>query len=155
MDQLFAEFEVESQVKADDITLKKLDSLVQELVSLRADYDEKKKAAAEANAKAEEQENLIMGILDALGRTSYDAEGIGKVTKIVQSVYKVPKAIGDKTELFNYIKGKYGPDVLMNMVSINHQTLNSWAKQELMEVQQVPGLELPTAQEYIQLRRKS
>jgi hypothetical protein len=154
MQDLFGEFEEESKVEASKITLQQLDEYVKKLVDLRADYEAKKKAASEANGKAEEMENFIMGILDELGRTSYDAEGIGKVTKVIQSVYKVPKETFLKKELFDYIKEKYGPEVLMNMVSINHQTLNSWAKQELMEVQKIPGLELPTPQEYIQLRRK-
>ena len=154
MQDLFSEFEEESKVEASSITLQQLDDYVKKLVELRADYEAKKKASSEANAKAEEMENFIMGLLDSLGRSSYDAEGIGKVTKVIQSVYKVPKELGPKKDLFDYIKEKYGPDVLMNMVSINHQTLNSWAKQEIMEVQKIPGLELPTPQEYIQLRRK-
>ena len=154
MQDLFSEFEDESKVEASSITLQQLDDYVKKLVELRADYEAKKKASSEANAKAEEMENFIMGLLDSLGRSSYDAEGIGKVTKVIQSVYKVPKELGPKKDLFDYIKEKYGPDVLMNMVSINHQTLNSWAKQEIMEVQKIPGLELPTPQEYIQLRRK-
>lgn len=153
MEDMFSEFESESAVEADAITLSQLDEYIRKLVDLRTEYDEAKKKASETNSLVEEQEEFILGILNKLNRTSYDAEGVAKVTKCMTTTYKVPKEISSKKELFDYIKGKHGPDTLMNMVSINHQTLNSWAKQELQEVSKIPGLELPTSMEYIQVRR--
>jgi hypothetical protein len=104
----------------------------------------------------EEKENFILDLLTALGRQSYEAEGVAKVTKCIQTSYKVPKEIDKKQALFNYIKGKYGGDALMGLVSINSATLNSWAKKEIEtgDVSVIPGLELPTSNEYIQVRRK-
>jgi len=150
---MFEEFENESAVEADSLTLTQLDEYIKKLIDLRTEYDEAKKKASEVNALVEEQEAFVLGILTKLNRNSYDAEGIAKVTKCMSVTYKVPKEPGSKKELFNYIKDKYGPDNLMAMVSINHQTLNSWAKQELQEVSTIPGLELPTSMEYIQVRR--
>lgn len=153
MQDMFTEFESESAVEADEITLSQLDEYIKKLVSLRAEYDEAKKRSSEINTLVEEQESFVLGILNKLNRNSYDAEGVAKVTKCMATTYKVPKELSSKKELFDYIKGKHGPDTLMNMVSINHQTLNSWAKQELQTVSTIPGLELPTSMEYIQVRR--
>lgn len=153
MQDMFSEFEEESAVKADEITLQELDGYIKKLIGLREDYDAAKKAASIINTLVEEQEAFVLGILTKLNRSSYEAEGIAKVTKCMTTTYKVPKSPDDKTVLFNYIKEAHGPDVLMGMVSINHQTLNSWAKQELQTVAKIPGLELPTSMEYIQVRR--
>lgn len=151
---LFTEFEASEEALPSDISVQELDEHIQKLLTLRADYEAKKKDATEANKLCEEQENFIMGILEKLNRTSYEVDGVGKVIKVTQTVYKVPKDISEKKALFDYIKQKYGGDVLMNMVSINHQTLNGWAKQEIQETSKIPGLELPTLQEYLQVRRK-
>lgn len=156
MTELFSEFEEASAVDASSVTLQELDNHIKELMELRELYDVEKKKASETNAKVEEKENFILDLLTALGRQSYEAEGVAKVTKCIQTSYKVPKEIDKKQALFNYIKGKYGGDALMGLVSINSATLNSWAKKEIEagDVSVIPGLELPTSNEYIQVRRK-
>jgi len=156
MADMFSEFEEAATEAVDDITLKELDGHIKELLELRDKYTEAKKAASEINATVEEKENFVLDLLTKIGRSSYDAEGLAKVTKCMQTSYKVPKEIDKKQALFNYIKGKYGGDALMGLVSINSQTLNSWAKSELEnpDVKSIPGLDLPTSSEYISIRRK-
>lgn len=156
MADMFSEFEETSQEPINDITLKELDNHIKELLEFRDEYAEAKKKASEINTKVEEKENFVLDLLTKVGRNSYDAEGLAKVTKCMQTSYKVPKDIDKKQMLFNYIKGKYGADTLMGLVSINSQTLNSWAKSELEnpEVKVIPGLDLPTSSEYISIRRK-
>lgn len=153
---MFSEFEETSQEPINDITLKELDNHIKELLEFRDEYAEAKKKASEINTKVEEKENFVLDLLTKVGRNSYDAEGLAKVTKCMQTSYKVPKDIDKKQMLFNYIQGKYGADTLMGLVSINSQTLNSWAKSELEnpEVKVIPGLDLPTSSEYISIRRK-
>lgn len=156
MTDIFDEFEEASQEEVSDVTLKELDGHIKNLLELRDEYDVAKKKASEINSKVEEKENFVLDLLNKVGRSSYEAEGLAKVTKCIQTSYKVPKDIDKKQALFNYIKGKYGADALMGIVSINSQTLNSWAKTELAdpEVKAIPGLDLPTSNEYIAVRRK-
>ena len=124
MTELFSEFEEASAVDASSVTLQELDNHIKELMELRELYDVEKKKASETNAKVEEKENFILDLLTALGRHSYEAEGVAKVTKCIQTSYKVPKEIDKKQALFNYIKGKYGRDALMGLVSINSASLS-------------------------------
>ena len=153
-EEMFEEFQEMSAQPVDTLTVVQLDQLVQRLQDLRRLYDEKKKAASEANAKVEEAENTIMGVLEKLGKNSYEAEGIGRVTKCMKLVYRVPKTNLEKIALFEYIKSKHGEDALTSMVSVNHNTLTSWANKEVESggVAQIPGLEAPTHVEYLQLR---
>ena len=155
-DDLLLEFERESAPAESAVTLQELDKEIAKLVSLREAYEHAKKKASELNSECEHQENILVGLLEKAGRTSYEAEGIAKIIKCTQTAYKTPKTNDDKLSLFNYIKGKYGSDALISMTSINHQTLNGWAKRELEDpdVVKIPGLELPTITEYLQVRKK-
>jgi hypothetical protein len=152
---LFQEFQEASEVQADQITLKQLDDLIAQLKQAREEYDEKKKLATEANNKCEALENTLMDILEKLGKTSYTAEGVAKVTRVSKLVFRVPANGEQKKDLFKYISSKYGEDALLGLSTINHQTLNSWANRELAEanVGQIPGLEAPTSVDYLQVRK--
>lgn len=151
--EMFQEFMEASQAPADQMTLQQLDQLVKELKEARADYDEKAKAKTEANAKCEALENKLMDILQELGRTSYDAEGVAKITRVSKLVYRVPGSLDAKRQLYNYIQSRYGVETLTSMLSINHNTLNSWANKEREDVGIIPGLETPTSVDYLQMRK--
>lgn len=151
---LFQEFQEASEVQADQITLKQLDELVTQLKAAREEYDEKKKAATEANNKCEAIENTLMDILEKLGKSSYTAEGVAKITKVSKLVFRVPANAEQKKQLFQYIANKYGDEALVGLSTINHQTLNSWANKELAEsASSIPGLEAPTSVDYLQVRK--
>ena len=98
----------------------------------------------------------MLNALAASGKKNYTVDGIGQVYTVTKEQYTTPKISEDKTKLFNYIEDKYGPDVLMFMVSINHQTLNSWANKETEtgEVMAIPGLAEPTSVTTLSFRRK-
>lgn len=136
------------------MTVQQLDKLVELLKQKRSEYEIAKKVAADCNAECEKIENTIKDTLDKLGKNSYEAEGIGRVSKVTRLVYKTPKTIAAKSSLFNYISSKYGSDALTGLVSINHQTLNSWAQKEALEVKEIPGLDLPSSDEYLRFTDK-
>jgi len=152
---LFNEFEDASIVDASSVTLAELDNHIKELLELEKKYTEAKKVAYDINIEVEKKENFILGLLSAINRNSYEAEGLAKITKCVRTSYKVPKDTNNKKELFKYIEDKYGDETLMGLVTINSMTLNSWANREIAEdnVSFIPGLEAPTSNEYIQIRR--
>lgn len=96
-------------------------------------------------------EKKVLAALKAKGKTKYEVEGVGRVNIIMKETYETPKTNEQKIALFNYIKSKYGPDVLMSMTSINHQTLNSWCNKEIDSDPSVkiPGLNPPTSDEQV------
>lgn len=137
-----------------EVTLAQMDLLVTVLRELRTDYEQKKEASSEAHGKYKEQEAKVIGALRASKRRDYRVQGIGLVVIREEEAYRTPKTNDEKTRLFNYIKDKYGPDVLMGMASINSQTLNSWANKEAETgVMSIPGLEAPTMTESLSFRR--
>jgi hypothetical protein len=154
---MLEEFQKLSEQPADEVTLQQMDKLVAQYQEARQIYDQKRKEASDQNSLVEKLEAELMGVLASLGKSSYDAEGIGRVTKCMKLVYRVPKTNEEKLKLFDYIKEKYGATALTAMMSINHNTLTSWANKEVEATGMgtLPGLEAPTSVEYLQLRSKS
>lgn len=148
------EWSIQSQ--SAEVTTEQLDLAVARVKECRKLYEEKKKIATEHHDQVEEAEQDLVNLLKAAGKSKYEAEGVGLAYITNKEIYRVPADVAAKTSLFNYIKEKHGPEVLMSMVGINHQTLNSWARKELEAdpLLQIPGLEEPTNQESLNFRKK-
>lgn len=135
------------------ITVEQMDALLAQYREARDQYGEAKKISTDLYKKVEEYEAKVLGALDTLKRDKYSSNA-GNVYITEKDVFKVPPSVDAKKSLFDYIKGKYGPETLMAMVSINYQTLNSWAKGESdAGVMAIPGLEQPTTTRTINFRR--
>ena len=94
------------------VTTEQLDEAIAQMKLLRSQYEEKKRLAAEAHSLVEEAENKVIGLLKASNKSKYEAEGVGLAYIVTKETWTVPKANDKKQELFNYIKQKYGPDVI-------------------------------------------
>ena len=142
--------------EAQEITLEQMDQMIRALSIKRAEHKAAKEAASLIYQELEEAESRVIGALKASGKTKYEAEGVGLAYISHKTTYTTPKTIEDKTKLFNYIKEKHGPDSLMGLVSINHQSLNSWANKETENepLFKIPGLAEPTAEEVLNFRAK-
>ncbi len=134
-----------------------MDNLIRGYQEARASYEEKKRESNEAHKVLEEYEQKVVAALKATGKSRYNVDGVGLVSFYTKETYATPKSNEEKKSLFDYIKDQYGPDTLMAMVGINHQTLNSWAKKEFEEkgVMQIPGLAQPTGMEVLSFRKET
>lgn len=133
-----------------------MDHLIQKLQTHRAEYDAAKKLSADAYHRLEEVEKEVINALKANNRTKFEAEGVALVYITTKEVYTTPKTPEQKDEFFGYIRSKYGPEVLTGMLSVNHQTLNSFANKETEAdpTLNIPGLDAPTSVETLTFRRK-
>lgn len=133
-----------------------MDRLIKKLSEARAIYDAAKKASSQRYHELEEVEKEVMGALKTNGRTKFEAEGVALVYVTTKEIYQTPKTPGQKQSLFDYIAGKYGPETLLAMLGINHQTLNSWANKEVESdpTLAIPGLEAPTSVETLYFKSK-
>lgn len=136
------------------VSVAHMDEMVRDLKKARVEYDEAKKLASEAYARLEKAETQVVNALKATGKSSYKVDDVGSVSWYVKESFTTPKTNEDKTKLFNYIKDKYGPDVLMSMVTIHSATLNSFANKETESgVMELPGLAAPTGTEILSFRK--
>lgn len=138
------------------LTVEAMDELVRQLREAKTSYEQLQEKADELKAAYTKAKDQVMNALVQLKRDNYAVDGHGLAYISRKEVYTTPKTNEDKTALFNYIKNKYGPDTLMSLVSINSQTLTSWANKETEtgEVQVIPGLNQPTMVETLNFRKK-
>lgn len=135
-------------------SLQEMDALVIELRQRRTKYEAAKAESTRLYEEVKAQEKLILDTLRANGRSKYEVKGAGLVYIIEKETYRVPKVLGDKQKLYKYIQEKYGVETLTSMLSIASPTLNSWANKEAEAgVMSIPGLEAPTMDESIGMRK--
>ncbi len=130
-------------------SISQLEQLIAELKQARQKHAQAKAVSTDLYHQLEEVEQRVMGALKAAGRSKFEAEGVAAVRIQSKEEFNTPKELEHKRVLFKYIQEKYGVETLTGMLSINYQTLNSWAKKEIAEdpALQIPGLGQPTSSE--------
>lgn len=140
------------------ISTEELDRAIVTMRELRKHYEDKKKESNEAHAIYKESEDKVLGLLKAAKKSKYVVDGVGTAYTINRYVVTTPKTPEAKTQLFDYIKSKHGGETLLGMVSINHQTLNSFYNSEAEEYAAkgemfiLPGIAEPTNEESVGFR---
>jgi hypothetical protein len=141
------------------ITVEQLDAYIKEYVEAREIYEAAKEVSSEKYNLLQHVENKCMEALKAVGKKSYKLEGVGLFSRVMKEVVTTPKTIEDKRELFCWIGGKYGTDVLDDMLSINHNKLNSFYNEEVEKAKdplfKIPGIGAPTYVENVSFRKES
>lgn len=153
---------MKEQGKSGGVTTEQLDKLAQEYQAAYAAYEVQKEASTLAYKKAEELEGKLVEAMELAGKQKYHVEGLGLYYFSDKMTVKTPKTNEDKKQLFNYLKAKHGPEYLMTVTSINHNTLQSLYKAEFEaateagtgETFHLPGLEAPTNMRSLNFRKE-
>lgn len=121
------EFEFLQEKELSATTIQELDAMVKKMFALRDEADELESKAKELKSECEMVKHKVMEILEATNRTNHETPGAGKV--YTQTKYQVtfPKEPEKAAQFRQYILD----NGLDSMLTVNHQTLNSFYKQEL------------------------
>lgn len=121
-----------------------------ELWEKKKEVDELKEKLKNANADLTTRKRAFLKLMEEMELEKQLIPGFGTVSMSARASWKTPKDIHSKHKLFTWIAETKGQDVLDAMISINSQTLNSFAKAELdAHLQEgdiefrIPGLEEP------------
>ena len=124
-----------------ELTIKQLDSMIQECFRLKEQYTDAKKVASDYYAKLEEMQQHCIAALQSVEKTSYSSP-YGNFRYSVRESFRTPKTLEAREAFFAYLKSK---GLFDSMITVNNATLNSWAKQEVESCpeldMQIPGLE--------------
>jgi flavodoxin len=137
---------------------------VQEIEVMIKDYKEQKEAVEQAEyevGKLKEiqvnTEKKLLAFLNEFKKTSYKSTW-GMVVKTGRWSWKTPKTEEARKNFFAYLKKK---KVYDQLITVNSNTLNSFAKGELEAAKEagdidfeIPGLEEPNYTERVALRKK-
>lgn len=147
---------MEPQVEAVD--LQKMDALITEMREKKEAHEEAKKKATDIYKEYAALEHKVIAALKAAGKKSYKVDGLGTFSIVHKQVVTTPKTLDEKRQLFDYIREKYGDDVLDTLRSVNHQSLNSFYNQEAEKAEdpslfEIPGISAPTIKEEARFRK--
>jgi len=141
----------------EDITLHDFEMLCAKMYEIQNIIDAIDETKKSHNKTLSQIQEKVMAYMDKYHKTSYKTSQ-GTVVKATKFQVTLPKDPESKSALWNYLKSRGHFDEL---ISINHQKLNSYYKQE-MEVAaeegnidfKIPGVDEPKAYTYLQLRNR-
>lgn len=138
-----------------ELNLSQMDALVKKMQDDWVRVEAAKAAAAVVRAEYDKTERDVLEALEKSGKTKYLVDGVGTVYISNRFTYKVPKDNESKLKLFDWITETKGEDVLTGMISINHQTLNSFTKVEIENnpALTIPGLGIPAHEKSVGFRK--
>jgi ATP-dependent Lon protease len=126
------------------VSVQELENDIEQMFNLRMEKEQKEAEAKAINEQLTEIQNKVMGKLESLELTSYKAKA-GTFSFSMREGFRVPKDLENKKKFLDYLKDK---GIFDEMITVNSQTLNSWAKAEIEAAlernefdYQVPGLE--------------
>lgn len=141
-----------------EITLDEFDSWIVEIADIKKHKEELEKQIDALNEKMKVIENKAMLVLEESGRTSYK-HPLGTLILTTKWNWKNPTDPVKKKEFLTYLEKEGLRD---KMTSVNHQTLNSYCREQMEFAQQsgnidfaIPGIDPPTVFKQISLRKAS
>lgn len=149
-----------NEVPADEIkevTVKDLETISQLIKEQREKVDQVKEDLKHENHRLSGLESRLIGILEELGKTSYES-AVGRFGISHRSSVRIPNG-DDRERFFSYLKdiGEFD-----SLITVNSQTLNGWYKQKLEAAQEagtlmdftVPGIDAPTIAQTLTFKKK-
>ncbi len=140
------------------VTVEDLQTLCERVSEARQVLDKAAEEKKSADNLVDSLERELIEMLSTLNLKSFKTKDYNYI-RTVRSMFRVPRG-EDRTVFFDYLKDK---GLFDEMITVNSQTLNSYAKSvldaaeregRLSEVQ-IPGLGQPELTETIQVRKNS
>lgn len=140
------------QITVDDIRRRTI--LLYELSQKK---EEAKEQLRQVSSSYDKLEAELLGMMEANELDRFDIPEC-MVLRGSRTSWKTPKTPGERESFFSYLKQQ---GVYENMITVNSQTLNAWAKEEEAAAVsrgdlafEIPGLGQPTTTPTLTLRRK-
>jgi hypothetical protein len=139
------------------VTVKDLDDLNLAIFQQREKIEQMEAAVKEENKLLQRMEAKLVAYLKELGRDKYQSP-YGTVSITERYTYKLPASDEDRAKFFEYLKGL---GVFDRLITVNHQTLNSFAKEQQKIAEEegrgfdfsIPGIGAPSLYETLNIRK--
>lgn len=137
------------------ITTEEFDKAVKHLAEMEMEYDQVKELEKKASFNREEARRQLLDLFEKSGKSKYQLDGYGTVSKVVKYSAKLPEHLEDKAKLINYFKD-LGEEMYLTYVGVNSMSMNSYYNAQLEQDPNfvLPGVEAPTARESISFRKE-
>ena len=139
-----------------DISVQRLNEMVEQLATLRAEEEALDLERKKLTMKLDTLEGQLMEILEEQGMSSFVSPS-GLINLVRKSSVTTPKTLEQKRELFKYLADR---GVFEELVSVNSQTLNSFYRaEEAMALERgqfdfnLPGVGQPSVRNQLRFTR--
>lgn len=143
-----------------DVTFAEVDSVIQEIVSIRSEIEKQEAVLGELNKKLTELKQRAVGLLETLERDSYSSP-FGLIYRSERVSVTTPKTWEDKEKFMEYLKSRGGDALLQSYITFNSRSLQSFVKAELEARQEmgdlntdIPGIATPSVYVDLGFRKK-
>lgn len=117
---------------SEDVSVQAMDTLIDEMFSLRARAELLEAQASEINKELMRKQADGVEKLKALGRKSYKSAS-GMLQIVEQWRFNLPQTLEDKEAAFKHFKEKGGKELLYKYATINSNSYNAYCKAEWEE----------------------
>lgn len=132
-----------------------LDSLVEEMVDFRKQYEEQKDISNALHRKYKLTQDKLLNALEESNKPKYYVAGIGTVSLVNKMKVRMPQDPDRKKEFLEYMMGR--DDVKFSLLNVPWQSLQAWYNTE-MEAHEgdfdCPGVEAPTLETTIRFTKE-
>lgn len=139
------------------LTITEFEDLLDKAYSLKLEAEEIEAKKKDKEKELFELNKVILAEFDRLDKTSYVGRRC-QVVRVQRPTVTVPKDPDQRDAFFRFLKER---KIFENLVTVNHQTLNSFYKAEIEQAIEegnhefkIPGLEEPKLHEYLTFRKK-
>ncbi len=142
----------------DDITLKELDALGEDIFEQKKVVEKIEATLKEANAVLMRLQGQMLSILDRFGKSNYSVAGAGMLIKTERKSVSLPHSPEDKEAFYTYLKQR---GIFEDIVSVNSMTLNAfWKREQEIAVEEersigfkIPGISEPKSSVTLSIRK--
>ena len=128
----------------DSVTLEDFENLTDKFFELREEKEQMRKVMSEKESEIKAIEKQLIAFMEQYEKTNHSGRK-GSISVAVSRYPSMPKDPDKKRSFFSYLQEQ---GVYEDLVSVNHNTLQSWYKQEVAANEDDPLFEVPGLEPY-------
>lgn len=139
----------------EEISTATFDEAVRILAKAQEDYDQVELILKDASEKKEAARAAILDLMEKSGKSKYQLDGYGTVSRTEKYSITTPKDNDSKEKMLAHFSEK-GRDFFLSYVSVNSATLNSYfnSSKEANPDFTIPGIGDPTVRQSIRFTKE-
>lgn len=132
--------------QVEEVSTVEFDEAIKVLAEAQQDYDQASLVVDEASTKREIARAKILELMERSGKTKYQLDGYGTVSRATKFSVTIPKDMDSKVAMLKYFRS-LGEEMYLAYVSVNSSTLNSYYNENVEKNPEfkIPGVGEPTS----------
>lgn len=147
--------ELAEWTKTEEVSTTEFDKAVVELATAQKAYEDAEALSKEASDQREVARATLLNLMAKSGKTKYQLDGYGTVSRSTKFSVAIPHDIDSKIEMLKHFRS-LGEESYLAYVSVNSATLNSYFNENVEKNPEflIPGVGQPTSRDSIRFTKE-